>query len=107
MVQYGFYQDQYLGTLIPEKEFPGAALRAREALERFRRIYRVESYGTVSERMALCAMAEAIYAHARRAGGVAATTVGKVSVRYGEAEPLQRQLLNKAAIYLDIKRGVG
>ena len=106
MVQYGFYQDQYLGNLIPEKEFPGAAMRAREALDRFSRIYRVESYGTVSEQMALCAMAETIYTHSKRAGGVTASSVGKVSVRYAEAEPLQRQLLRQAAIYLSIKRGV-
>ena len=106
MVHYGFYQDQYLGNLIPEKEFPGAMQRAQETLERFRRIFQVESAGTVSEQMALCAMAEAVYTASKRAGGVAATSVGKVSVRYGDAEPLQRQLLRKAAIYLDIKRGV-
>lgn len=107
MVEYGFYADQYLGTLIPEKDFAPAAQRAHEALEQFRRIYRVESSGAVSEQMALCAMAEAVYAASQRAGNVTATTVGKVSVRYGSQEPLQRQLLRKAAIYLDIKRGVG
>lgn len=106
MVEYGFYLDQYFGTLIPEKDFASAMQRAYAALEQFRRIYRVESTGAVSEQMALCAMAEAVYAASQRAGNVTATTVGKVSVRYGQQEPLRRQLLRQAAIYLDIKRGV-
>ena len=107
MVQYGFYADQYLGSVIPENEFPQAAQRAMDALERYKRIYRVTSSGEVSENMALCAMAEAVYTASKRSTGVSAATVGKVSVQYDKTESLDRQLLRKAAIYLDIKRGVG
>ena len=107
MVHYGFYKDQYLGSVIPENEFPQAAQRAMDALERFKGIYRVTSAGEVSENMALCAMAEAVYAAFRRTPAVSAATIGKVSVQYGKTESLDRQLLRKAAIYLDVKRGVG
>lgn len=106
MVQYGFYTDQYQGFKIPEKDFAYAVQRAEDALERFKRIYRVTSTGPVSENMALCAMAEAVYAASKRAGGVTSATMGKVSVHYGKTESLHRQLLSMAAIYLDIKRGV-
>ena len=107
MVHYGFYTDQYLGSVIPENEFDQAVQRAKDALERIKRIYRVTSSGDVSESMALCAMAEAVYAASRRTAGVSAASVGKVSVQYGKTESLDRQLLRKAAIYLDIKRGAG
>lgn len=106
MVQYGFYTDQYLGYVIPEKDFPAAIQRASDALERFKRIYRVTSSGAVSENMALCAMAEAVYTASQRTG-ITSATIGKVSVSYGGAGSLNKQLLQKAAIYLDIKRGVG
>ena len=107
MVQYGFYTDQYLGSLIPEKAFDEAVARAKDALQRFKQVYQVSADGEVSENMALCAMAEAVYTASKRSTGVSAATVGKVSVQYDKTESLDRQLLRKAAIYLDIKRGVG
>lgn len=111
MVDYVFYADVYLGTAIPEKAFSGMALRAEEALERMQRIFRVTVPGEESRKMAVCAMAESLYAHSRRKGGVISASSGEVSVRYegaGQADrQLSRELYEKAAIYLEISRGVG
>lgn len=111
MADFGFYADVYLGSLIPEKAFPEMATRAAEHLARMQRSYRVTADGTDSLNMAICAMAEALYAHSKRRSGVTAASVGEVSVRYEGAESsgkaLQRELYEKASIYLDISRGVG
>ena len=110
MADYAFYTDVYLGSRIPEKAFSGMALRAKEVLERFSRIYRVTVPGEDSYKMAICAMAEALYAHGKHRGGVTAASVGEVNVRYDSSDrtdrQLQRELYEKAAIYLDIYRGV-
>ena len=110
MADFAFYKDVYMGDLIPEKAFPGMALRAQEYLQRLQRIYRVTAAGEESLKMAICAVAEAIYAHAKHRGGVTAASVGQVSVRYEGSDrsdrSLQRELYDKASIYLDIFRGV-
>ena len=99
-----------MGELIPEKAFPGAALRAKEYLQRLQRIYQVAVPGEESMKMAVCAVAETIYSHAKRRGGVSAASVGQVSVHYDDSNQaerlLQREMYTKAAIYLDISRGV-
>lgn len=111
MADFAFYEGVYLGSAIPEKAFGGMALRAKEALDRFQRIYRVRVPGEDSYKMAICAMAEAIYAASKRRGGVTSASVGEVSVRYEDTasagRTLQRELYEKASIYLDISRGVG
>ena len=105
MVDFRFYTDTYLGTRIPEKQFPESMARARDALAAFRRRYTVTG-GQMEENMALCAMAEAIYGTSCRRGAVSAT-VGSVSVRYADGEKqLWRELLESARIYLGIYRGV-
>lgn len=110
MADYAFYRDVYLGAAIPEKAFTGMASRARETLSRFQRIYRVEVPGEDSLKMAICAMAESIYAASKRRGGVTAASIGEASVRYENGEntekQLHRELYEKASIYLDIRRGV-
>ena len=110
MADFAFYRDVYRGCAIPEKAFAGMALRAREILIRFQRIYQVSVPGEDSLKMAICAMAESLYAHNKRRGGVAAATVGETSVRYETGEradrQLHRELYEKASIYLDISRGV-
>ena len=111
MADFAFYTDGYLGSTIPEKAFPEMAMRARECLQRFQRIYRVTVPGEDSRKMAICAMAETLYAHSKRRGGVVAAGVGEVSVRYESGEQadklLQRELYEKASIYLELSRGVG
>lgn len=109
MVDYEFYVNCYLGSAIPQKAFPTAAAQAAAALERICRIYTVAPCGEETKKMAICAMAEAVYASSRRKAGVTAASVGNVSVRYENGEhaerSLQRELYRKAAIYLDIYRG--
>ena len=111
MADFAYYTDAYLGTAIPEKAFPGMARRAEEALQRLQRIYQVKVPGEDSRKMAICAMAEACYAASKHRSGVTAASVGEVSVHYGNSESsdkaLQRQLYEKASVYLEISRGVG
>ncbi len=110
MADFSFYRSVYLGSLIPEKAFPEMAMRSREYLDRIQRSYRVTAAGTDSLNMAICAMAETLYAHSKRRGGVVAASVGDASVRYETGKDtdrfLQRELYEKASIYLDIYRGV-
>ncbi len=105
MIDYDFYINTYLGNEIPESAFRGAAVRAAQALQRIRSRYQIVNCQETSEKMALCAMAEAIYGSYSRKSAVAAASVGGVSVRYAKAETLQKQLLDRARIYLDIYRG--
>lgn len=110
MADFGFYKDVFLGEAIPEKAFPSLAQRAKEVLESFERRYRVAATGEDSYRMAICAMAETLHAYGKRRVGMTAASVGEVSVRYeggGSAhKDMQRELYQKASIYLDITRGV-
>lgn len=105
MADYDFYVNAYLGSSIQEKAFPSLAAQAASVLASFERRYQV-SGGSDSRNMAICAMAECLQENARR--GIASASVGQTSVHYStEArEPLERQLYRKAAIYLDIYRGV-
>ena len=107
MIDFNFYQTGYMGSAIPEKCFSGMAARAVAALENIRRRYRVVPTDAVSEKMALCAMAETLYSDDCRGAGLSSATVGGVSVRYESAgkRSLQCQLLERARIYLDIYRG--
>ena len=107
MVDFDFYANTYLGSAIPEKAFSPMALRATQALNSFRRSYQILPTDSISEKMALCAMAEVFYGASRQSPGVTAATVGSVSVRYGAdaSRSLQRKLLEQARIYLDIYRG--
>lgn len=106
MIDYDFYVNTYLGSTIPETAFYACAIRAAEALQRIRRRYQVVGADEMSEKMALCAMAETICSHHSKKAGVSSATVGGVSVRYEKTGSLQHQLLEKARIYLDIYRGV-
>lgn len=108
MVDFEFYRDGYLGSTIPEKQFPTVVSRAEAELERLKRRYWVSSQGGDSERMAVCAMAEALYRSQSRRG-ISTASVGSVSVRYQDGDPqkeLRRELYQCAGIYLDIYRGV-
>ena len=96
-----FYRDQYGGTRIPEEAFPEFYRRAEDALARLERCYSIEG-GEDARRMALCAMAEAIYDSTGKRGGVTAASVGSVSVRYAD---IDRSLYDRAATYLEIYRG--
>lgn len=105
MADYSFYTALYQGNRIPEKHFGRCMRRAKEALALLGRKFRVTG-GTEERKLALCAMAEAVYD--ARYQGVSAATVGSVSVRYldGKDRQLWRELYAAARIYLDIYRGV-
>ena len=107
MVDYDFYRNAYLGSQIPEKAFPEAEARAAEFLRFLQRNFQVNSSGEQAEKLAVCAMAEGVYSHEKR-GAIASASAGSVSVHYrGNAEKsLRRELAQRAAIYLDIYRGV-
>ncbi len=109
MPDYDFYRDAYLGTAIPQGQFPQLINRAAEALGKLKRLYRVEG-GEQAQAMALCAMAECLLCQQGRDPGVQAAAVGGVSVRYesprSRQAARQKQLYSAAGIYLDIYRGV-
>ena len=108
MVSFEFYRDTYLGTAIPEDRFVQLEKRAREELERLKKCYRVEG-GEEAQAMAVCAMAECLFAYGSVSVGVRSATVGGVSVGYEQGssreKELHKRLYRKAAIYLDIYRG--
>ena len=99
MVDYEFYVNDYLGSAIPEKVFSGLAAQARQWLAYLRNNYRVTSSGSDAERLAVCAMAETLWE--RRCG-----TQAFSGSKTGEKLTLNRELYEKASIYLDIYRGV-
>ena len=105
MVDFGFYCNDYLGSAIPEKAFSGVAAQAQRYLDKFKRVYRVESSGEEAEKLAVCAMAETLWDN--RNSGISSASVGSVEVRYDTNKvSMQRELFEKATIYLDIYRGV-
>lgn len=108
MVDYDFYANTYLGSAIPETAFYGATEQAARALARFKRLYQVKA-APDAEKLALCAMAEAVYEASRRPRDVVSAGVGKMTVRYTQEQrrALERRLYDQALLYLDIYRGVG
>ena len=110
MVDYDFYVNSYLGSAIPENAFSGVAARAEAALNKMKRIYEIRAGGEMAEKLAICAMAEAIYQHMDRKQELLQAKMGEVSVRYSdpgyEKKNLSRELYSRACVYLDIYRGV-
>lgn len=108
MVDYDFYINTYLGSAIDEKNFPAAAARAAAVLEGYERRCRVHCPGPDSKRLAICAMAEVIFQYGI-GRLVESANIGNVSVRYDSrgGQSLERALMQKASIYLDVLRGVG
>ena len=119
MEDYDFYKSKYLGSSIPEADFPRLEKRAGEQLSRYKRIYTVTSPDADSEDMAICAMADAMYSVELIANGeggaVQSAAIGSVSISYGStgAQAVDvtqagqaRALWDAASLYLDIYRGV-
>lgn len=121
LVDYDFYVTSYRGNSIPEAEFAQFAQRACEQLARYLRIYTVVGPTAIAEdmeiakKMAVCAMADVLYAVAAAqsgAGAVTSASIGSVSVSYGGTSSLDlsrkgqaRELYAAACRYLDIYRG--
>ena len=117
MELYDFYKNTYCGTAIGEDEFPELLRRAADQLALYKRGYTVTGTEEM-EKMALCAMAEAIgYFDAAQngQGGLRYASVGTVSVSgkgiYSQVdispEAQQRELYRTAQRYLEIYRGSG
>ena len=105
MVDYGFYKNDYLGSVIPEKAFSGVAAQAQRYLDKMKEVYRVTSSGKQAENLAVCAMAETLWDN--RNGGLFSASAGSASTRYAAGKTsLKRELFDKASIYLDIYRGM-
>lgn len=120
MVDYDFYQNVYRGSPIPEAEWPACEGRACAQLARYKRIYQVTAPRPKAQAMAVCAMAEALYAFELLANGeggpVQSVSIGSVSASYGSTagqsldlspRGQEKELYRCASRYLDIYRGVG
>ena len=119
MVSYDFYRSRYRGCSISGADFGIYATRAQEQLNRYKRIYTVTAPEEDSEAMAVCAMADALAyftaAQNGTGGAVSSTSIGSVSVSYGNAAAAidlspkgqEKELYRCACQYLDIYRGVG
>ena len=105
MVDYEYYANAYLGSLIPPQEFSYQIRRAESYLQRLCRVFQVEG-GEDAKAMATCAVAEELYRGASRQG-IASASLGGVQVQYrqGDREEEGRRLYRAAGVYLDIYRG--
>lgn len=116
MPDYSFYVQAYLGSAITETDFPRLSKRAGEVLKRYKRIYTVTEPETGAEKMAICAMADALNyfetVQNGEGGAVSGASIGSVSVSYGNENAVDvspqgqsRELYRCASLYLDIFRG--
>ena len=120
MTSYDFYIGIYHGGSIPPEEWPLYESLAAAQLNRYKRIYRVDTSRPRSGDMAVCAMAEALYSFDLLANGeggpVQSVSIGSVSASYGSTADQsldlsprgqEKELYRCASRYLDIYRGVG
>ena len=118
MPDFAFYREVFGGVALEEDAFLRCARRAAEQLDRFRRCYQVTG-DEHAQRMAVCAMAEAMdYFNAAQngsGGAVYYASVGSVSMSgkgvFSQIDlspkGQEQELYRCAATYLDIYRGVG
>jgi hypothetical protein len=110
MENFDFYRQVYQGQILSQEQWAVFGLRARERLERWRRIWTVVATPEALA-MAVCAMAEALYAFEDGSGAVRSAAIGSVSVQYGScvdlsAEGQERLLVQILRRYADVYRGV-
>lgn len=115
------YTAAYNGTAITDCAFPGEweyySSQAIAKLEHYKRIYTVIAPDEKAEKMAVCAMADALFYFANAQNGtaaVASASIGSVSVSYNAPKAVdlstktqERELFRCASQYLEIYRGVG
>ena len=107
MPDYSFYRNVYEGDGLEEARFRALAQRGNAWLEKLERCCRVTPYGPESRKMAVCAIAETLAVWERKHEFLE-TSIGGVRLRYQQNDlPLQRQILQNVAGYLEIYRGVG
>ena len=107
MVTYEFYKDIYLGSAISKAAFPEVIARAEEWIAKLERTCQVRTYGPDSRAMAVCSVAETMAVFYKKRM-IKQESIGGVSIPYFDAgdRALQRQLLQNAGTFLDIRRGV-
>ena len=114
MPDFVFYSQQYCGNSIPESDFARLSKRAEAQLNRYERSYTV-SGDENARKMAICAMADALYYFETAANGgiVTGSAIGSVSTSMQAqtvdiSEKAQsRELYRCASLYLEIYRGAG
>ena len=119
---YEFYRSRYNGGSIPDDEWPEYSTRAEAILYRYKRIYTVTvpDYEPEAEKLAVCAMAEALHSFDLIANGeggpVQSASIGSVSTSFGASSAdavdmspagQAKELYRCASLHLDIYRGVG
>lgn len=113
MVDYGFYAGTYGGSSIPAAAFDSYIRAADAHLERYRQIYTLSPRREDGEKMALCAMADALYYFdfVQNGGLAASVSVGSVSCSRAQTSlpdtspaAQSRELYRCAGLYLDINR---
>lgn len=119
-IDYEFYESRYHGGSIPYDDWPEYEARATAQLYRFKRIYTVTvpDYEPEAEKLAICAMAEALHGFDLIANGeggaVESASIGSVSTSFGSSDAVDmspagqaKELYRCASLYLDVYRGVG
>lgn len=119
---YEFYRSRYNGGSIPYDNWQEYSTRAEAILYRYKRIYTVTvpQEEPDAEKLAVCAMAEALHSFDLIANGeggpVQSASIGSVSTSFGAsgADAVDvsqagqaKELYRCASLYLDIYRGVG
>ncbi len=114
-MDYAVYRDEYRGVSIPEGEWPSYCQRATDYIQKLKRGFAV----TGDERMATCAVADAVYyftcAQSGSGGAVYYTSVGSVSMSgkgiFSQIDlsprGQEREFYRCAGLYLDISRAAG
>ena len=89
--------------------------QATAKLEHYKRIYTVTAPDEKAEKMAICAMIDALYFYATAQNGemVSSASIGSVSVNYNAPKAVdlspkaqEKELFRCASLYLEIYRGV-
>ena len=122
ITDYEFYTSRYNGGSISYDNWAEYSTRAEAILYRYKRIYTVTvpQEEPDGEKLAVCAMAEALYNFDLIANGeggtVQSASIGSVSTSFGgngsnaaDVSPSgqAKELYRCACLYLDIYRGVG
>ena len=107
---YAFYTSDYRGDSIPEDDFERICRRATAQLMQYKRMYSVVG-DEHAEKMAICAIADAMYYYetASNGGMVTSSAVGSVSSSQQAVDISPKaqasELYRCARMYLTIYRG--
>ena len=124
-VTVDFFRDyvcRYGGTALFDtsrstnsEEWHSLLKQATAKLEHYKRIYTVTAPDEKAEKMAICAMIDALYFYATAQNGemVSSASIGSVSVNYNAPKTVdlspkaqEKELFRCASLYLEIYRGV-